>query len=161
MGAPAEDAGRLHDWSMWIQRQFDPIRSPTPSSSRPSAKVAEFYAWVRPLIARRRASPADDLISVLIAAEEEGDRLDDAELENLVLTSSSAASTRRRASSRTRSGCSPRAPSSGRRPRRSGGLAPRAVEEALRFEPITPLTARLRGRGRRHRGVDVPGRHGR
>ena len=24
MGAPAEDAGRLHDWSMWIQRQFDP-----------------------------------------------------------------------------------------------------------------------------------------
>ncbi len=25
MGAPAEDAPRLHDWSMWIQRQFDPI----------------------------------------------------------------------------------------------------------------------------------------
>ncbi len=24
MGAPAADAGRLHDWSMWIQRQFDP-----------------------------------------------------------------------------------------------------------------------------------------
>ena len=34
-----------------------------------------------PLIAHRRDTPSDDLISRLIAAEEEGDRLDDVELE--------------------------------------------------------------------------------
>ena len=86
MGAPAEDAGRLHDWSMWIQRQFDPIALSDPAQlATINEKVAEFYAWVRPLIERRRESPSDDLISALIAAEQEGDKLSEVELENLVL----------------------------------------------------------------------------
>src|SRR6478735_8310711 len=69
MGAPAEDADRLHDWSMWIQRQFDPIALSAPEQlATINAKVAEFYDWVRPLIERRRHSPSDDLISALIAA---------------------------------------------------------------------------------------------
>ena len=86
MGAPAEDADRLHDWSMWIQRQFDPIAlSDEAQLATINDKVAEFYAWVRPLIERRRSSPSDDLISALIAAEQEGDRLSGVELENLVL----------------------------------------------------------------------------
>ena len=52
MGAPAEDAARLHDWSMWIQRQFDPPRSADPEQlATINRKVAEFYDWVRPLIA--------------------------------------------------------------------------------------------------------------
>ena len=71
---------------MWIQRQFDPIVLGDPEQlATIDRKVAEFYAWVRPLIARRRDTPSDDLISRLIAAEEQGDRLDDVELENLVL----------------------------------------------------------------------------
>ena len=86
MGAPAEDADRLHDWSMWIQRQFDPIALSDPSQlATINEKVAEFYAWVRPLIAARRQSPSDDLISKLITAEQEGDKLSEVELENLVL----------------------------------------------------------------------------
>ena len=48
MGAPLEDAARLHDWSMWIQRQFDPIALTDASVAAIDAKVAEFYAWVRP-----------------------------------------------------------------------------------------------------------------
>ena len=36
MGAPDEDAARLHDWSMWIQRQFDPTALADPRSCRPS-----------------------------------------------------------------------------------------------------------------------------
>ncbi len=53
MGAPAEDAARLHDWSMWIQRQFDPPALGDPEQlATINRKVAEFYDWVRPLIAR-------------------------------------------------------------------------------------------------------------
>ena len=86
MGAPEEDAPRLHDWSMWIQRQFDPIALADPEQlATIQRKTAEFYDWVRPLIAHRRGTPGDDLISSLILAEEEGDRLSDVELENLVL----------------------------------------------------------------------------
>ena len=40
-------------------------------------------------------------------------------------------------------------------------LAPRAVEEVLRFEPITPFTARIALEDVEYRDVDVPRGHGR
>ncbi len=145
MGAPAEDADRLHDWSMWIQRQFDPIALSDPEQQRQiQAKVQEFYDWVRPLIERRRASPSEDLISSLIEAEEEGDRLDATELENLVLnilvggvdtSQSQLAHALRLLASRPEQWQALRADPE--------AMAPRAVEEAVRYEPITPLTSRL------------------
>ena len=145
MGAPEEDAPRLHDWSMWIQRQFDPIALGDPEQlDTIQRKTAEFYDWVRPLIEHRRATPSDDLISSLIAAEEQGDRLSDVELENLVLnilvggvdtTQSQLAHAIRLLAERPEQWAALRAD--------PDGLAPRAAEEALRFEPITPLTARM------------------
>jgi cytochrome P450 len=145
MGAPDADAPRLHDWSMWIQRQFDPIALGDPGQlATIDRKVAEFYAWVRPLIARRRDTPADDLISSLIVAEQEGERLSDVELENLVLnilvggvdtTQSQLAHAIRLLAERPEQWAALRADPE--------GLAPRAADEALRYEPITPLTARL------------------
>lgn len=145
MGAPEEDAPRLHDWSMWIQRQFDPLALGDPGRlATIQRKTGEFYEWVRPLIARRRGTPADDLISSLIVAEEEGERLDDAELENLVLnilvggvdtTQSQLAHAVRLLAERPEQWAALRADPE--------ALAPRAAEEALRFEPITPLTARM------------------
>jgi cytochrome P450 len=145
MGAPETDADRLHDWSMWIQRQFDPIALGDPEQRATiDAKVAEFYNWVRPLIAHRRTTPSDDLISTLIAAEEQGDRLSDVELENLVLnilvggvdtTQSQLAHALRLLAAH---------PDQFEALRNDpDALAPRAAEEALRYEPITPLTARL------------------
>ena len=158
MGAPAADAGRLHDWSMWIQRQFDPIALGDPDQLETiNRKVAEFYDWVRPLIERRRSSPSDDLISALIAAEEEGDRLSAVELENLVLnilvggvdTSQSQLAHALRLLAE--------------RPEQWAALcedpdamAPRAVEEAVRYEPITPFTGRLLTAAVEHRGVTFP-----
>jgi cytochrome P450 len=145
MGAPEEDAPRLHDWSMWIQRQFDPLAlGDAEQLATIQRKAGEFYAWVRPLIARRRGTPADDLISSLILAEEQGERLSDVELENLVLnilvggvdtTQSQLAHAVRLLAERPEQWAALHAD--------PDGLAPRAAEEALRFEPITPLTARL------------------
>src|SRR3954454_25279010 len=92
MGAPLEDAPKLHEWTNWIQKQFD---GPTLMQRRAHVAegrgsgvdraVAEFYDWAGPLIERRRETPGDDLISALIEAEEEGDRLNDVECRNLVL----------------------------------------------------------------------------
>jgi len=158
MGAPAADAGRLHDWSMWIQRQFDPIALGDPDQLETiNRKVAEFYDWVRPLIERRRSSPSDDLISALIAAEEEGDRLSAVELENLVLnilvggvdtSQSQLAHALRLLAERPEQWAALRED--------PDAMAPRAVEEAVRYEPITPFTGRLLTAAVEHRGVTFP-----
>ncbi|HTU15320.1 MAG TPA: cytochrome P450 [Solirubrobacterales bacterium] len=144
MGAPPRDAPRLHDWSMWIQRQFDPIALTDPEAVAViQEKVGEFYAWVRPMIEHRRETPSKDLISSLIATEEEGERLSDVELENLVLnilvggvdtTQNQLAHAIRLLAENPEQWEALRADPE--------GLAPRAAMEALRFEPITPFTAR-------------------
>src|SRR6185436_11867288 len=72
LGAPLEDAPLLHEWSNWVQRQFD---APTLMAERPRIErhVVELYDYLDALLAARRGNPGDDLISQLIAARAEGD----------------------------------------------------------------------------------------
>jgi cytochrome P450 len=156
MGAPLEDAPRLHHWSNVIQRQFDPTSLMSEREQIEQA-VSEFYEYEDRFIAARRRAPGDDLISVLIKAEEAGDRLSDQELRNLVLnilvggvdTSQSqlAHAVRLLASHPDQWEALRSDP---------GGLAGVAVEEALRYEPITPFTARILVEGVEFRGVTFP-----
>jgi cytochrome P450 len=158
MGAPDADAPRLHDWSMWIQRQFDPIALADPETvAIMQRKAGEFYDWVRPLIETRRETPSEDLISSLIRTEQEGDRLTDTELENLVLnvlvggvdtTQSQLAHAIRLLADRPDQWAALRAD--------PAAVAPAAAREALRFEPVTPFTARLLTEDVEYRGVTFP-----
>src|SRR3954465_4213276 len=154
MGAPIEDAGRLWDWSRWIQRQFG--MKVLEERTQIERAVVEFYAYAGELLGRRRADPGDDLISSLIAAEQEGDRLSDVELVNLVLNvlvggvdttqSQLAHAPRRFADPPARWALLAEQPE----------LAPRAVDEVLRFEPITPFTARIAMEDVEYRDVLFP-----
>jgi cytochrome P450 len=155
LGAPLDDASRLHEWSNWIQRQFD---APTLMSERPRIEraVRELYAYLGELIAERRAAPGEDLVSQLIAAEQEGDRLSDVELVNLVLnvligaidtTQSQLAHALRLLAEHPDQWAALRA---------DPALAPAAVEEALRYEPITPFTARITVEDVEYRDVTFP-----
>jgi hypothetical protein len=156
MGAPLVDAPRLHHWSNWIQRQFD-AGSMAQERDAIEQAVAEFYEYAEDLLARRREEPADDLMSTLIAAEAEGDRLSDVECVNLVFNvlaggvdttqSQLAHAVRLLAEHPGQWSQLRRDPSS---------LAAAAVEEALRFEPITPFTARILVEDVVHRGVLFP-----
>jgi cytochrome P450 len=143
MGAELSDAPRLHEWSNWIQRQFDGPSLMT-ERERIERAVAEFYVWAETLLARRREDPGDDLISTLISARFEGDKLSDPELINLVLnvlvggvdtTQSQLAQAVKLFAEHPDQWDLLRAD--------PDGMAPRAVEEVLRFEPITPFTARI------------------
>ena len=156
MGAPLADAPRLHHWSNWIQRQFD-AASLVNERRQIEQAVAEFYEYEDALIAERRNRPRQDLISVLIAAEAEGDRLSDHELRNLVLnilvggvdtSQSQLAHAVRLLAEHPEQWELLRAD-----PR---GLADAAVEEALRYEPITPFTARITQSEIEYRGVTFP-----
>lgn len=155
MGAPLEDAARLADWSQWIQRQFD---GPSLLADRARIEQAceEFYAWCDELLARKRAEPGDDLVSQLIAAEEEGDKLPDVELVHLVLnvliggvdtTQSQLAHALRLFAQH---------PDQWALLAREPERVPAAVEEVLRFEPITPFTARITTVDVVYRGVLFP-----
>jgi len=142
MGAPRTDAPRLHEWSNWIQRQFD---GPSLTNDRAQIEqaVEEFYAWCDQLLASRRGDPGDDLVSVLIAAEEGGDRLTDVELVNLVLNVLIGGVDTTQAQLAHALRLFAQHPDQwallGREPER----IPQAAQEVLRHEPITPFTARL------------------
>jgi cytochrome P450 len=156
MGAPLEDAPRLHHWSNWIQRQFDPT-SLMGERELIETAVSEFYVYADALIDNRRRSPGADLITDLIAAEAEGDRLSHDELRNLVLnilvggvdTSQSqfAHAVRLLAEHPDQWELLRSDPRD---------LALAAVDEALRYEPITPFTARITVAEVEHRGVTFP-----
>jgi cytochrome P450 len=156
MGAPLSDAPRLHHWSNMIQRQFDPTSLTTDRAGIERA-VAEFYAYEDELIPARRAEPGDDLISALIVAEEAGDRLSDNELRNLILnilvggvdTSQSQLAHAVRLLAEH--------PDQWQALRQDPrGLALAAVDEAVRYEPITPFTARILTSELQYRGVTFP-----
>ena len=155
MGAPLADAPRLHEWSEWIQRQFD-AASLTNERDRIEQAVVEFYEYAGALLAARREEPGDDLLSTLLAAEAEGDRLSEVETLHLVLnvliggvdtTQSQLAHAIRLFAEH---------PEQWDLLRERPELVPAAVEEVLRYEPITPFTARILHEDVEHRDVLFP-----
>jgi cytochrome P450 len=155
MGAPLQDAPKLHHWSNWIQRQFDAGSMATERDGIERA-VDEFYDYAESLLRTRRESPGDDLISKLIAAEEEGERLSDVECINLVFnvlvggvdTSQSQLAHAIRLLAEH--------PDQWAQLQQDLSLADGAVEEALRYEPITPFTARILTEQVSYRDVTFP-----
>jgi len=155
MGAPLDDAPKLHHWSNWIQRQFDAGSMATEREGIDRA-VEEFYVYADSLVRARRDDPRDDLISKLIAAEEEGERLSDVECINLVFnvlvggvdTSQSQLAHAVRLLAEN--------PDQWRQLAQDPELADAAVEESLRYEPITPFTARILVEDVVHRDVTFP-----
>jgi cytochrome P450 len=155
MGAPLEDAPKLHHWSNWIQRQFDVI-SMASEREQIERAVEEFYEYAEALVRARRSEPRDDLITKLIEAEEEGERLSDVECINLVFnilvggvdTSQSQLAHAIRLLAEH--------PQQWELLGRDPSLAENAVEEALRYEPITPFTARILTEDATFRDVTFP-----
>jgi cytochrome P450 len=155
LGAPHEDAGRLQEWSSWVQRQFD-IRALSTNRDDIERAVIEVQDYVTNLLEARRAAPGDDLISDLLAARDQGDRLSGTESMQLVVnllaggidtTSAQLAHAIRLFASH---------PAQWALLAADPGLAPRAVGEVLRFEPVTPFTARICLEQIEHRGVTFP-----
>ncbi|MEU5121152.1 cytochrome P450 [Streptomyces asoensis] len=79
LGIPESDRGPLRPWSADICGMYE--LNPSPQTAARAVRASEeFSAYLRELIALRRARPGDDLISGLIAAHDEGDRLTEQEL---------------------------------------------------------------------------------
>lgn len=143
VGGKPDDADLLHDWSLWVQRQFDPVALANDRATL-ELKAGELQAWVRSLIEQKRTDPGDDLTSALLAVEQEGDRLSEIEVENLIINVILGGI------DTTQSQLAHAIRLLGAFPEQwklikedPADLAGAAVEEALRYEPVTPFTARL------------------
>src|SRR6202011_4301134 len=134
---------RLHHWSNMIQRQFD-AESVVEDRQQIEEAVSEFYVYEDALIEARRSDPGDDLITALIQAENEGDRLSHNELRNLVLNilvgGVDTSQSQLAHAVRLLAGHPDQWEALRQDPQ---GLALAAVDEAVRYEPITPFTARM------------------
>ncbi len=79
LGVPEEMAPQLLAWSNAMVAMYQARRDRSIEDAAASA-AGEFSAFLRSYVDERRASPADDLITHLIASEEAGDRLSTDEL---------------------------------------------------------------------------------
>ena len=100
MGAPLEDRDRIYKLSNQLVGADDPeFQSPTGQRMQHAAAV-EIYAYAGELAARRRARPADDIVTRLLQPDETGAVLSDDEFDLffLLLTVAGTETTRTAAS---------------------------------------------------------------
>jgi cytochrome P450 len=155
IGAPQADAAKLQNWSSWVQKQFD-IKALAQSPERIEQATGELHDYVVELLERRRKEPADDLISTLLRIEAEGDRLSAPECVNLVLNVLAGGVDTTVAQLAHALRLFAAHPGQWELVRQRPELISRAVDEVLRFEPITPFTARICLDDLEHRGVIFP-----
>jgi len=155
LGAPEADADRLQQWSGLIQRQFDiqALGTQVPELERAATEV---YDYVEALLHQRQTDPGDDLLTALLAAAEEGDRLSHPECVNLVLNviAGGVDTTQAQLSHAFRLFAAH--PDQWAAIRQRPELIGAAIDEVLRAEPITPFTARICLEDIEHRGVLFP-----
>lgn len=84
LGMPHDDIPSLRRWSHAITKSLDPLLTPEESDAVLSAS-REMVAYLEAIIVDKRAHPADDILTALIEANEDGDALSDHELLSQVL----------------------------------------------------------------------------
>ncbi len=141
LGVPEADRPRFSRWTEDIAfLLFPPVHPRRLKTGEVAA--AQFMAYVRDLIEHRRAAPADDLLSALIAAEEHGDRLSIDELiANVVFLFSAGHQTTRDLVGNGLLALL-RHPDLKLRVAADPSLLPALVEECLRYDPSVTATVR-------------------
>ena len=83
LGVPASDAGIIHDWALLILGGLEPVLSDAQLRAGCRA-VEDFKAYLRDRIKERKANPdggrEGEILSALMNAQEEGDKLTELEL---------------------------------------------------------------------------------
>ena len=153
LGMPAEDRPQLLEWSDALIGSLG--GTPEAMDAAATAYIA-FDAYARDMIAARRREPTDDLVSVFVHAEVDGDHLDDGEIvyETLLLLVGGDESTRHVISGGFEALL--RHPDERRKIIDEPGLLPCAVEEMLRWvSPVKNMT-RTVTRDTELEGQDLP-----
>ena len=154
-GAPQEDLQLFSDWATDIFRIFNGNLAEDKATIIRAQE--ELDAYIGDLIERRRDTPSDDLISAMIAVEaDDGDRLSHAELVMMCEAVLMAGTD----TTRNQLGCSlslfAQHPEQWRLLAERPELAPRAVEETMRYFGTVRGTARFASEDIEYRDVVFP-----
>jgi cytochrome P450 len=154
LGAPKEDWKLFSNWASDIFRIFN--NDLENDMARIDAASDELDAYVRAMVDERRSRPADDLLSDLIAIEEEGDRLDTDDLVGLAEAVLMAGTD----TTRNQLACSvalfTEHPDQWAMLAEQPDLAKRAVEESMRYLGAVRGTMRIAGEDVEYRDVVFP-----
>ena len=142
MGVPPEDMDRFEGWSNDIALNVEPFVHED-SIERVGRAGEDLAAYFEDIIAVRRRAPRDDLISVLLAAEEEGSKLAHDELINtlILLLVAGNETTRNLIGNGMLALLSN--PEQLQRLRNNPDLMDSAVKELLRYDPPVQLDGRV------------------
>jgi cytochrome P450 len=141
LGAPQEDWRQFSAWATDIFRIFN--QNLAEDLPLVDAAGAELEAYLAELIAARRTSPRQDLLSDLIAVEEAGDRLSTEELVSLAIAVLMAGTDTTRNQLACALALFAEHPDQWALLAERPELAPRAVEEAMRYLGAVRGTARF------------------
>jgi cholest-4-en-3-one 26-monooxygenase len=83
IGVPAQDQQQVFDWSNSLVGFDDPEYMTTPEQGRIAA--TEMFMYANQTALDRRANPRDDLVTVLLNAEVDGDRLTEADFDGFFI----------------------------------------------------------------------------
>jgi len=154
LGAPDEDGKLFSNWATDIFRIFN--QDLVNDQHLIQRAIEELREYVSLMIEERRAEPAEDLLSELIAVEESGDRLSSDELVMLAQAILMAGTD----TTRNQLACSVALfadhPDQWAMLAEHPDLAPRAVEETMRYLGAIRGTARFAAEDVEYRGVLFP-----
>ena len=154
LGAPREDWKLFSSWATDIFRIFNAnLAEDLPLIERAAGELTDY---VTDMIAARRAHPRDDLLSDLIAIEQEGDRLSTAEMTMLAeaVLMAGTDTTRNQLACAVALFCDH--PDQWSLLAHKPELAARAVEESMRYLGAVRGTARIASEEIVYRGVTFP-----
>jgi cytochrome P450 len=141
LGVPAADQDSFRVWGQEIAAALDPQSAATAEGQTRAAELA-LTAYLRELVRKHRADPDGSLLSALVAAEDEGDRLSSEELVStaLLLLVAGFETTVNLIGNGTVALLGE--PEHWERLRAEPALVPAAVEELLRYDSPVQMTSR-------------------
>lgn len=154
LGVPADDYDTFKVWSTDIGLIFG-IAHGGDIAGRVETAVVGLSGYVLDLMARKRRKPTDDLISALVAAQQEGGLVSHDELCNLVVTLVFAAHDSTRHQFGNGMVTFAEHHDQWRLLGRCPQLAPQAVEEMMRWNPSVPTVFRFAREDFDYRGLHV------
>jgi cytochrome P450 len=162
IGFPEDDPNMMKQFAAWALTilagpQVDPKKAEQAKHAALAA-AKSLYDAIRPIVEKRRADGAqgDDLISSLLRAEHEGRQLDDHEVTTFVRSLLPAAAETTTRTFGTLMTLLLERPALLDRLRQDRKLILKAIDEAVRLEPVATFKVRQAARDTEIRGVAVP-----
>ena len=142
LGVPAEDQAQFRAWGHDVAATLDPQTAAAAQAQTRAAELA-LTGYLQDLVRERRANPDDSILSALIAAEDEGDRLSSGEVVStaLLLLIAGFETTVNLIGNGTVALLGD--PASWDRLRQDPALVPATIEETLRYDSPVQMTSRI------------------